>query len=250
MIPSLILAVRFLTIAPVPGREATGPEALGRAAAWFPLVGLMLGAALALADRWLSIAFPPLLSSAIVLSLWKIATGGMHLDGLADCLDGLGGRDRAARLAIMQDSRIGAFGAIGLILCLSVGLHALADIPAGIRGRILLLAPVVGRIAPILIGPWFRAATPLRGAGGLFLGALSTWTGTVYAAVTAGAITWLLGTWGIAAIALALTTVWLWSAFLARRLGGLTGDALGAAVELSELSVLVAGAGLAHRGLI
>jgi adenosylcobinamide-GDP ribazoletransferase len=132
----------------------------------------------------------------------------------------------------------------------SIGIHALADIPAGLRGRILLLAPVVGRVAPILIGPWFRAATPLHGAGGAFLGALSMWIGAVYGAAASAGAAWLLGTWGLAAIGLALSAVWLWSAFLARRLGGLTGDALGAGVELGELSVLVAGAGLAHRGLI
>jgi len=250
LIASLILAVRFLTIAPVPGREAEGPAALGRAAGWFPIVGLGLGAALAFADQWLRLAFPPLLSSALVLSLWKIATGAIHLDGLADCLDGLGGRDRLERFAIMRDSRIGAFGAIGLILCLSIGLHALAEMSAGIRWRILLLAPAVGRLAPILIGPWFRAATPERGTGGLFLGAVSPWMGAVYWAATSALAAWLLGPMGVVAIAVALSAVWLWSAFLAGRLGGLTGDALGAGVELGELCVLMAGAALAHRGLI
>src|SRR5262249_46453568 len=201
-------------------------------------------------DRLLSVSFPPSLASALVLSLWKIATGGIHLDGLADCLDGLAGHNRAERLAIMHDSRIGVFGAIGLILSLAIGLHALAGLSGGTRWRILLLSPVVGRLTPLLIGPRFRAATPERGAGGVFLEAVRPWTGAVHWAAATALAAWLLGVPGIVVVVLALVVVWLWSALLASRLGGLTGDALGAGVELGELTVLVAGAALAHRGLI
>src|SRR5215471_18662596 len=118
MIRSLILAVRFLTIVPVPGREDTGRSALGRAGWWFPVIGCALGAVLVVTDRALQGIVSPLLSALLVLSLWKLVTGGLHLDGLADCLDSLGGRDAEQRLAIMRDSRIGAFGALGLILLL------------------------------------------------------------------------------------------------------------------------------------
>ncbi len=250
MTPSFVLAVRFLTILPIPGLEAEGRGALGRAAWWFPVVGLGLGAALVALDRLLALAFPPLLSALLVLSVWKVATGGIHLDGLADCLDGLGGRDRTQRLSIMKDSRIGSFGAIGLILCFLIALLALAAMPIGARWRVLLQAPVVGRLAPLLIGPRFRAATPDHGAGSAFLGAISGWAGPVHlvAAVALGA--WLLGPWGVVMALGALGAVFLWSAFLSRRLGGLTGDALGAGVELGELSLLLGGASLAHLGLI
>src|SRR5262245_56761816 len=117
---SLILAVRFLTIVPIPGREARGPGALGRAARWFPSVGLVLGGALAALDRGLALAFPTSLSAVLVVAAWKASTGGIHLDGLADSLDGLGGHDTEQRLAIMRDSRIGVFGAAGLILSLLI----------------------------------------------------------------------------------------------------------------------------------
>ncbi|MDP2703599.1 MAG: adenosylcobinamide-GDP ribazoletransferase, partial [Candidatus Rokubacteria bacterium] len=103
----LILAARFLTIVPVPGREATGAGALGRAAWWFPAVGLALGACLVAADHLLAFLFPPLLGSILLIALWKVLTGGIHLDGLADVLDGLAGRNAGRRLAIMRDSRIG-----------------------------------------------------------------------------------------------------------------------------------------------
>jgi len=250
MIPSLVLAIRFLTIVPVPGREARGQGALGRAAWWFPMVGLAFGAALVGLDRVLSLIFPPLLSALLVVSLWKVGTGGIHLDGLADCLDGLGGRDREHRLAIMRDSRIGAFGAIGLILYLLIALLALAEMPLGVRWRVLLVAPVVGRLAPLLVGPCFVAATPDHGAGGAFLGAVSRWAGPAHLVGVTALAVGLLGGWGGVIVPGTFLAVLCWSAFLAWRFGGVTGDALGSGVELGELSVLLAGASLAHLGHI
>jgi adenosylcobinamide-GDP ribazoletransferase len=232
MLASLILAVRFLTLVPVPGREADGRGALGRAAWWFPIVGLALGVALAAVDRVLQVAFSPLLSALLVLSLWKVATGGIHLDALADCVDGLGGRDCQHRLAIMRDSRIGTFGAVGLILYFLIALLALAEMPPTARGRVLLLAPVAGRLAPLLIGPRFRAASD-HGSGATFLRSA-----------------WLLGRWGPVVTVGSLLAVFVWSASLVRLLGGLTGDVLGSGVELGELAILLAGAWLGPRGLV
>jgi len=250
MIASLILAVRFLTIVPVPGREAEGREALGQAGWWFPAVGLALGVVLVALDRVLALAFSPLLSALLVLSVWKVATGGLHLDGLADCLDGLGGRDRQRRLAIMRDSRIGAFGAIGLILYFLIAVFALAEMPFGPRAGFLLLAPTTGRLAPLLIGPRFGAARPEAGSGSEFLAAVSTWAGPVNLIAALVLAAWLLGVWGPVATLASLLTVFAWSAFLASRFGGLTGDALGSGVEIGELAVLLIGAALAHRGVV
>ena len=98
---SLILALRFLTILPVPGRESAGSAALGRAAWWFPVVGLLLGSGLAVAARAADVVFPPLVAAALLVTVWKVATGGIHLDGLADCLDGLAGRDPADRKSVV-----------------------------------------------------------------------------------------------------------------------------------------------------
>jgi adenosylcobinamide-GDP ribazoletransferase len=250
MIRSLILAVRFLTLVPVPGREADGRGALGRAAWWFPIVGFVLGAALVAMDRALEVAFSPLLSALLVLSLWKLATGGIHLDGLADCLDGLGGRDPEHRRAIMRDSSIGAFGAVGLIVYVLIALLALAEMPAGARQRVLLLAPTVGRLAPLLIGPRWSAASPDHGSGAAFLGSMSPWAGPVHLVIVSLLSVWLLGRWGPVVTLGSLLAVALWSAFLVRRLGGLTGDVLGSGVELGELGILIAGAWLAPRGLV
>src|ERR671930_1505650 len=110
------MAVRYLTIVPLPGRTVHGVDALGRAAGWFPVVGLGLGLVLVGVERVTSVLFPSLLAALLTVTVWKLLTGGLHLDGLADCLDGLAGRDPAERRAIMSDSRIGAFGAMGLVI--------------------------------------------------------------------------------------------------------------------------------------
>src|SRR5688500_6964963 len=100
----LVNAVRYLTILPLPG--VPSHEGPGAAAVWFPLVGCVIGVLLAATDRVAIVLFAPLLAALVTVTIWKLVTGGLHLDGLADCLDGLAGRDPAQRLAIMRDSRI------------------------------------------------------------------------------------------------------------------------------------------------
>ncbi|MFQ5520784.1 MAG: adenosylcobinamide-GDP ribazoletransferase [Candidatus Methylomirabilia bacterium] len=239
MLGALITAVRFLTIIPVPGRGLDGSDALGRAALWFPVVGLALGSALAVADRLLLWLFSPLLSALLVLTAWKLLTGGIHLDGLADWLDGLAASDRDRSLAMMRDSRIGAFGALGLIFLLLLALVSLAELPLSIRGHTLLLAPMVGRYAPLLLARSFPPASPDQGSGAAFIQAVShasVLAAAVLVALVAGAVLW---PHGLIAAAAGLGVAWLVGAFFSHRFRGLTGDGLGAAVELSELGVLL-----------
>jgi adenosylcobinamide-GDP ribazoletransferase len=247
-VTGFVAAARYLTIVPLPARDAADPDALGRSAAWFPVVGLALGLALAAVDRAVLWLFPPILATLLTVTAWKLLTGGLHLDGLADCLDGLMGRDRDHRLAIMRDSRIGVFGAVGLILVLLLELAALAELPAGVRGRTLLVAPAVGRAMPPLLAALFPAARP-GGQGATFARAVrraAVWTAAAIALAASGLA---LGRAGLAAFALAAAAVVLLGRFLARRLGGLTGDGFGAAVEIAELAVLLALAAAVHLGL-
>jgi adenosylcobinamide-GDP ribazoletransferase len=247
---SLILAVRFLTIVPVPGRGATGPTALGRAAWWFPVVGLALGAALAGADRALSAAVPLLLAAALVVTAWTVVTGGLHLDGLADCADALGGATRARRLEILADSRIGVFGAGAMIASFAIACAAVAGLPGTARAPVLILAPAVGRLSPLLVGASLRSAVPTQGLGASFLATLPRSAGVVHLALIL-AIAWLLighagPAIGFGALAVSVAA----AAWLARHFGALTGDVLGAGVALAELTFLVLAAAAAHRGLL
>ena len=249
-IRGLVTALRFLTIVPVPGRALEGPEALGRAAGWFPLVGLALGGVLWLAHRLFSLAFPSLLATLLVLVAWKLLTGGIHLDGLADTLDGLTGRDPQERLAIMRDSRIGVFGALGLIVVLLIGFVALAELPGTVRERALLLAPVVGRDAPLFLACAFQPATPGRGSGSAFMKAVTLPAVSIGALVVAVAAALILWPWGLLLAAVGLAVAGTTAGFFSRRLGGLTGDVLGAAVELAELAVLVACVTCQHASIL
>lgn len=246
----LILAIRFLTIVPVPGADAPGPSALGRAAWWFPVVGLALGGGLLGAGRLIDSTFPPLVGAALLVTLWKAATGAIHLDGLADSLDGLAGRDAEGRRAIMRDSRIGVFGAAGLVLFLVLSVAAVAALAGPARGRLLVLAPAIGRVAPLLAGTWLAPATPGRGLGATFAAGLSRWAGLAHAAAASALAAWLLGPWGVVIALASCAAAVLGARILAGRLGGLTGDVLGAVVELAELGVLLGGTAALHRGLL
>jgi adenosylcobinamide-GDP ribazoletransferase len=237
-VSGLALAVRYLTIVPVRGGATRGLQGLGGAAAWFPVVGLGLGLALALVAALTARLFPPLLASLLTVTVWKLLTGGLHLDGLADCLDGLVGRDAEHRLAIMHDSRIGAFGAIGLILYLLLEIAAVSELTVPARWQALIAAPAIARAVPPLLGLLFPAARS-EGMGAAFRAGLRRGAVAVALAIALAVALAALGWLGLVALAAALLAAAALGRFLASRLGGVTGDVLGAAVEISELVVLL-----------
>jgi adenosylcobinamide-GDP ribazoletransferase len=238
-VKGLTLAVRYLTIVPVPGRRLGRDEALGAAAPWFPVVGLLLGAAVVVTDVVATQIFPPLLVALLTVTAWKLLTGGLHLDGLADCLDGLVGRDPEHRLAIMRDSRIGSFGAIGLILFLLLEVGAVSELAPPLRWRALLVAPAVARATPALLGRLFPDARA-EGHGAAFRATLRPLAAPVALAAAAVAALGVLRATGLVGLAFAWASAVVVGRFMVRRLRGITGDVLGAAVETAELVLLLA----------
>ena len=230
------MALRYLTIVPIPG-GAPSREGPGASAAWFPVVGLAIGALLVLVDRATTALFAPLLAALLVVTAWKLVTGGLHLDGVADCFDGLVGHDPAHRLAIMRDSRIGAFGAVGLILFLLLEVAAVSGIDARARWRALLVAPVVGRAMPPLLARMFAAAP--SGHGARFRAELGPAGPAVATAIAVVVALGVLGASGVLALVAGIALATALGAFMMRRLGAVTGDVHGAAVELAELAVLL-----------
>ncbi|HEV8473355.1 MAG TPA: adenosylcobinamide-GDP ribazoletransferase [Methylomirabilota bacterium] len=245
---ALVAAFRHLTIVPFGGPAHVGPRALGHAAPWFPVVGAALGLALALVATVTDRVFPPLLAALLTVTAWKLLTGGLHLDGLADCLDGLVGRDPEHRLAIMGDSRIGAFGAVGLILFLMLELVAVAELPPPARWRALIAAPAIARATPVLLARLFRPARA-EGQGAAFHAGLGRGAAPAALAVALVVAVAALGGVGVVAVGVAALAVTALGAFLARRLGGITGDVLGAGVEVGELAVLLTVSAWAHARL-
>ena len=174
----------------------------------------------------------------------------MHLDGLADSADGLlgaQGRTPKARLAIMRDSRVGAYGALALIAVLFLKWSALFSLPHDLRVEALLLAPCLGRAAIVANARIFPYA---RTAGlGLAVHQASGWVPPVVAcAVALAAAGALLGWGGLVVVAVVAGTALVAAGWASRRLGGVTGDVHGALVEVSEAVTLLLLAGGAERG--
>jgi adenosylcobinamide-GDP ribazoletransferase len=253
---SLLIALGFLTIIPV-RTSAPEPGDLGRAGRWFPIIGLVLGVILAAAHFLLGQLFSPLLTAALVVVLWAALTGGLHLDGLADCCDGLFAAVSAERrLEIMRDPRLGAFGGLGLILFIILKILAIASLPSssfvlGIWGLSpslrfgdlrevgslpLVLAASLSRYLILLV-----ARQPSVRPGGLGADFALGLTPKVFilAALIPLALI-LLGGWrALTAAALAHLVAFVIIRFSRARLGGVTGDVLGLTVELAELTVLL-----------
>ncbi len=229
----LLAAVQFLTRLPVP-KVALGEKDLAGASAWYGIVGLGLGGMLAGMNlalmRWVPVG-PRIV---LVLLASFLLTGGLHLDGLADCADGLmGSRERERSLAIMRDSRIGTFGTVALIAVLGLQWSALAALPPIAQTTALLLAPGLAR-AGMLVGAVHAAPARPDGLGAWFLPTVTPLrvlcSGLPTIAVTVWMAPWI-GLWCcVAAPAVAL----LARRWFVRRLGGQTGDTLGSTLVLIE----------------
>jgi adenosylcobinamide-GDP ribazoletransferase len=221
---------------------------LRASAAHFPAVGWVVGAIGALALAGALALWPPLVAAVLCSVVTVLVTGAFHEDGLADVADGLGGastRERA--LEIMKDSRIGAFGAIAVVLALGLKfalLAALAGQGAFVACAALLAAHVLSRLAPLAV---MRASPYVGGEGGKAKPMADAVSGTaVFVAVLwslpAAALLVVVGgiVNGVAAVVAGALVALFMVRLLRRRLGGFTGDGLGATQQLSELAIYLA----------
>jgi len=208
----------------------------GRAAVWYPFVGLVIGAFTWLVWKGTALIFPPWVAAVVTLLVWVVLTGGLHLDGLADCCDGLlASTSVERRLEIMKDPRIGAFGVTGLILILLVKAAALASLTPVFSFSILLAASLARFcILPAALVPLARPS----GMGADFaLGFRRSFI--LWGAVIPLVIAFLLGIRGVGAILVGLSALSLILLFARSRIGGVTGDVFGMIVEIVEAVVLL-----------
>lgn len=235
-----LTALQFLTIVRISDDGELTEEQFGNSMAYFPLIGLCIGLVLVGIRSVLVLVLPPSLADVLVIVTLVIITGSLHLDGFADTIDGLaGGRDRKKILAIMRDSRIGSFAVVGLILILSLKILALIELPEDIKNRTLLVLPVLGRWSTVQLASFFKYARSDSGmakaftqfAGPLEYLIASLITGLVVAGV------FLLKGFIIMLVVAALT--FLVGLFFRQRIGGVTGDIMGASCELSEVITLL-----------
>ena len=228
-------AVMFFTRLPVPSEPHWNPSDLQRSAAYFPLVGWVVGGFGALA-WWLGArVWGPEIASGISLATTLLVTGAFHEDGFADVCDGFGGGYTKERvLEIMRDSRVGAFGAIGVTVLLLLKWQTVAALPAGLAPGLIVAAHALSRGAAVSIqathdyvreemGKAKPMATQLR--GGRLVAALSFAVWPLLALP-------LRFAWSVLAVIAARLILARW---FKRRIGGYTGDCLGAAQQVTEV---------------
>ena len=259
-----LLAIQFFSRIPVTGRLAAwvgwSAEMQRASAAHLPGVGWLVGlwaAALVTLVLWLLPGSPwtPLLAALISTAGTLWLTGGFHEDGLADVADGLGGFVPAERsLEIMKDSRLGSYGVMALVMALLtkvVLLAAVVDsmtpswgpVPVAI---LVVSMHVLSRFAPLVLmhtlpHVGLAASSKTLHVAGKQLGWRGLITGAIWTLPMVALLWWLGSGWLILKIAIACTlTTWLLQRWLRKRLGGMTGDCLGACQQLNELAVLLA----------
>jgi adenosylcobinamide-GDP ribazoletransferase len=236
---SLRLAFAFLTRVPVGMARGNVPHP-ARSLAFFPVVGAALGGVLfVLAALLLRAHVPPNLTAIALVAALAALTGGLHLDGVADVFDALGGGrgDRERMLAIMRDSRIGAHGAVGLCLLLLAKTAAAAEALAHGAAQTLLLFPAVARWAVLPLVAYFPSARS-DGLGASFHADARTLDVALATVVVIGLLAWTRPLALVAAV-VALACALAFGTSMHARLGGLTGDVHGAAIEIAELVFLV-----------
>lgn len=252
---ALLAAFRLLTILPLPGSHQISDADWGRATAWYPAVGLVLGAILAGLDWGLRWLWPDGVAAAMLLVFWVVLTGALHLDGFVDSCDALFVPvSRERRLEILRDVHVGAFGVVSVALLLLLKYAALVALPDGSRLPALILIPTLGRwvmTGAVLLYPYARPGTGLgqRAKTGAGIQQLAVATVT---ALLATALAWWagLGWTAILLFAIMALVAFLVAQWVQSRLSGLTGDALGAICEIGEVSGLLALVALAYRGVL
>ena len=234
-------AAGFFTILPLaPGTDAA-PDEIAQAIRAWPVVGAGVGVAGAVGYAFAAaLGLAPLPGALIALAITVVLTGALHEDGLADFADGLGGRDEARRLLIMQDSHIGVFGALAVTLSVAFRASLLAQLtpPANAAAGLIAATAVSRGLVPLMT----LTLAPARREGlGAMLGDLRQETVAAAAVLAIVAAFLLLGVGpGLGALAFGLAAVFSVAALARKRLGGYTGDVLGAAQQTAEMAILAA----------
>ncbi|HMC63549.1 MAG TPA: adenosylcobinamide-GDP ribazoletransferase [Gemmataceae bacterium] len=249
---SFLVTVAFLTVLPIRFREMPGAELVARSRFWYPVVGLLLGALLGGWTALLAGNVSPMLGSFLVLLLWVGITGALHIDGSCDLCDGLfGGATVEDRLRILRDPHVGVFGVVGGVLLLLAKFVLLVEILGSWQS--VGVWPVVGAVCVarslvLVVAAGAKYPRP-DGTGKVLIEATRGWEAIVFTTIAAltSVASLGLGGWRLAHVPVALASIlsalaavlvlrWLCE----RRLGGITGDCLGAAIELAETVYLLA----------
>jgi len=214
---------------------------MGGSLVFFPVVGLLMGLVLWGLDAVLSAALPPLVVDVLLIGALVIFSGAIHIDGFIDTCDGaVSRRTVAERLAIMSDSRVGAFGVVGGCLLLLLKLGALYSLAPEVRTAALISMPVLGRWSMTYAVFAYPYARGKEGSGYAFKQGAAWWSFALASVTTAAILLAISRGWhGVALVVAAWLFTTALAAYIGSRLRGLTGDSYGALNEANEVLALV-----------
>ena len=258
-------ALNFLTTIPAGKRWCEREPKVGNVVFWFPIIGLLIGFMLTFVYIPATRFFPHMVADAIILIIYIVVTGGFHLDGFADTCDGIfGGNTREKRLDIMRDSRTGSYGALCLIctvglkyICLiSIDPEAIAGLSfisdsksikglnpvylyACEKGKVLLFMCAVGRWSQVLGAALSSYARDEGGTGKIIVENVKMRHALLSLLIPGILIFIFCGIKGIFILFIVFIVVVFYVSYIKKKIGGMTGDTLGALNEISELTVLL-----------
>lgn len=251
MLTEFFVALQFLTIIRIRTGLPFDDQTLGRSGAFFPAVGVLIGGIVWMLQQEIFLFFPFPLSAVFLLIALIVLSRGLHLDGVADSADGLfGGSDPQRRLAIMKDSRIGVFGALALISLILLKVRAFELLLEEGRTIALFIGPMFGRWACVVMA-YFALPARDEGLGAVFVRGVRLRELVLASFFTLLVGFLLVGSWNCVVFGAVAVLSFGATRFCSRRLGGVTGDTLGAVGELGEtaafcLVVVCTGGGGGH----
>ncbi|MFH1414572.1 MAG: adenosylcobinamide-GDP ribazoletransferase [Elusimicrobiota bacterium] len=236
---SFIFALRFLTIIPLGFKHDSEKNTIAESIVSFPLVGLLIGIILAFTASLLGNLVPNLLLCIIVILVSAVITGGLHIDGLADTMDGFyAGRNRDEILSIMRDSHVGTMGVLGIVGIVLLKIGFLSALVSDVRFKALLIMPAVSRWSLVVAVYLFDYARQQGKAESFFkdLKLIRLLIATLSVLVI---VYFVLGVIGCTALVFIFLVTCIFGLIIKKKIGGVTGDTLGALNEVNEVLVLL-----------
>lgn len=248
----LSLAIRFLTIFPITSfplsnnsnqnEEAlTVTEDFANSMAFFPLVGMLIGVLLVVLRRiFYYLPISPLIGDTLVLIVWIWLSGGLHLDGFADSVDGfLGGHNKEEILNIMKDSATGAKGVVALVSLILLKFVLLVEMPLLLKDAALFFTPAIGRWSMVMVAFLGKPARLKNSMGKLFMDYVG-WREVIFASLTMAVVGILLfKLYFLPLVIIGTGILLLILKYCQKKIGGISGDILGAINEIVEVFILL-----------
>jgi len=247
----LSLAIRFLTIFPIASfpfsnnsnqdEEEGLVENFANSMAFFPLVGMLIGLLLVVLRRiFYYLPISPLIGDTLVLIVWIWLSGGLHLDGFADSIDGFsGGHDKEEILNIMKDSATGAKGVVALVSLLLLKFVFLVEMPLFLKDTVLFFTPTIGRWSMVIAAFLSKPARTKNSMGKLFMDYVG-WREVIFASLTMAVVGILLfKLYFLPLVIIGTGIVLLILKYCQKKIGGISGDILGAINEIVEVFILL-----------